>query len=93
MASQSISVTTSSVQSNSVSSTKIKVATTGAVYYAVGSNPVAYSSGNCAILPANVVRDVNMEGLGNKIAFLALSGTVPVSVTPIGSVASTAFYA
>lgn len=45
--------------SASLNSTKVKVMSNVAVYYAVGSNPVAYSSGNCAMIPANTLRDIN----------------------------------
>lgn len=45
--------------SASLNSTKVKVMSNVAVYYAVGSSPVAYSSGNCAMIPANTLRDIN----------------------------------
>lgn len=88
--SQSVVVTTSSVQSNAIPSTKVRVSSSASVFYAVGANPVAYSSGNCEILPANSVRYVNMEGNYNKIAFITASGSANVSVTAIGTVANTA---
>ena len=46
--------------SASLNSTKVKVLSNVACYYAVGSSPVAYSSGNCAMIPANVIRDINV---------------------------------
>ena len=92
MASANILVSTSSASSSAMNSTKVKVISTTAVYYAVGESPVAYSSGNCAMLPANVIRDVIL-GPGNiiaktgpKIAFVAVSGTGTVNITEIGSV-------
>lgn len=67
----------------SLNSTKVKVLSNVACYYAVGANPVAYSSGNCAMIPANVIRDINcgpgtlitanIGGLGNT----TVSGTGP----------------
>ena len=50
---------TSNVSVN-LNSTKIKVVANTACYYAVGSAPVAYSTGNCALLPANTIRDINV---------------------------------
>lgn len=92
MASANILVSTSSASSSAMNSTKVKVISTTAVYYAVGESPVAYSSGNCAMLPANVIRDVIL-GPGNiiaktgpKIAFVAASGTGTVNITEVGSV-------
>lgn len=86
---------TASISSTAISSTKVRVSVDGhAVYYAVGANPVAFSN-NCEIIPAGTVRYVNMQGLGNKIAFLAndavgtgLTGTVQslVTVQQIGTV-------
>ena len=48
-----------SSQSATLNSTKVKVVSNVACYYAVGSNPVAYSTGNCFLLPANTIRDIN----------------------------------
>jgi len=82
-----------------LNSTKVKVVSNVAVYYATGANPVAYNSGNCALLPANTIRDINcgpgvqttanaavISGVGPKIAFLASTGTAGVTVTEIGYV-------
>jgi len=55
-----ISVSPASTQSAALNSTKVKVVSNVACFYAVGSNPVAYSTGNCAQLPANTVRDINV---------------------------------
>ena len=45
----------------SLNSTKVKVVSNVACYYAVGSNsPVAYTTGNCQLLPANTIRDINL---------------------------------
>ena len=87
--SQSLALSTTSIQSSSISSTKVRVTTnSNAAFYAVGINPTAYSTGNCEMLPANSVRYVNMQGLGNKIAFvLPPTGTSGnISITTIGAV-------
>lgn len=72
-----ISVSPASTQSAVLNSTKVKVVSNVACFYAVGNNPVAYSTGNCAQLPANTVRDINVGpgtltygnivGLGNVV--------------------------
>ena len=84
---QSLSVTTANIQSNVIASTKIRV-TVGAnpVFYAVGVNPTAVTTGTCELLPAESVRYINMQGLNNIIAFVSPSGTSNVSVTTIGTV-------
>lgn len=46
-------------QSAALTSTKVKVVSNVSCYYAVGTNPVAYSTGNCFLLPANTIRDIN----------------------------------
>lgn len=96
-----ISVSPASTQSAALNSTKVKVVSNVACYYAVGTNPVAYSTGNCALLPANVIRDINVgpatltvdantstviSSINPKIAFLSSSGTAGVNVTEIGFV-------
>jgi hypothetical protein len=96
-----ISVSPASTQSAVLNSTKVKVVSNVACFYAVGANPVAYATGNCALLPANTVRDIIVGpgtltidanaavvtgGAGPKIAFLSSSGTAGVSVTEIGFV-------
>jgi len=97
MAVYDIAVGATSNVSAILNSTKVKVSSTVSCYYATGHNPVAYA-GNCAILPAGVVRDINcgpgnliasggnitQAGQGPQIAFLAVSGTGTVSVTEIG---------
>lgn len=83
--------TSSSVQSSAITTTKVRVTANAAVHYQVGVSPVAYS-GNCEIIAANSVRYINMEGLGNKIAFLGSSQTAAVTVVAIGTVATTAHY-
>jgi hypothetical protein len=57
------------------------------VFYAVGASATAYA-GNCEIIPAETVRYINMQGLGNQIAFLASGGSSVVTVQQIGTVYS-----
>jgi hypothetical protein len=78
-----ISVSPTSTQSAVLNSTKVKVVSNVACFYAVGINPVAYSTGNCAQLPANTVRDINV-GPGqltysgdNIIGNVVVGGTGP----------------
>lgn len=91
MATYVIVANTTSQQSAVLTSTKVKVAATVSVFFAVGPNPTAYA-GNCAIIPANTVRDINVgngnvaAGTGNKIAFLQVSTGGNVSITEIGTV-------
>jgi len=102
MAVYSVTCNTTSNVSPILNSTKVKVEANVAVYYAVGSNPVAYSSGNCSIIPANTIRDINCgpgnlvvgaygnvinPGFGPQIAFVSATGApAAVSVTEIGFV-------
>ena len=96
-----ISVSPTSTASAVLNSTKVKVVSNVACFYAVGASPVAYGTGNCALLPANTVRDINcgpgtlvvdsnlaviVSGTGPKIAFLSTSGVAGVSVTEVGYV-------
>jgi hypothetical protein len=78
--------TSGSTSSSAIQSTKVRVSV-GAypVYYAVGSSPTASSTG-CEIIPAQTVRYINMQGLGNEIAFLAIGGASTVTVQQIGTV-------
>ena len=90
-----------SSQSATLNSTKVKVISNAACYYAVGASPVAYNTGNCFLLPANTLRDINVgngtlitdanlavtiTGTGPKIAFIPVSGTTLVEVTEVGFV-------
>jgi hypothetical protein len=86
----------------SLNSTKVKVISNVACYYAVGNaSPVAYTTGNCALIPANVFRDIIVgpanlvvdgntstliSSIGPKIAFISAGGTAGVTITEIGSV-------
>jgi hypothetical protein len=88
--------------SPALNSTKVKVVSNAACYYAVGASPVAYTTGNCQLLPANTIRDiivgpgtltidanaaVIVTGVGPKITFITTAGTLAVvNITEIGSV-------
>jgi hypothetical protein len=85
-----------------LNSTKVKCISNVAVYYATGNNtPVAYTTGNCQLMPANTLRDINcgpgsqvldantavvVSGLGPRVAFISQSGVAQITVTEIGSV-------
>ena len=90
---------TSNVSVN-LNSTKVKVLANVAVYYATGASPAVFTSGNCAAIPANTVRDINVgpgtqvtanaavvSGVGPKIAFVPVGGGAAlIEVTEIGYV-------
>ena len=91
-----ISVSPGSTQSAVLNSTKVKVVSNVACFYAVGINPVAYSTGNCAQLPANIVRDINVgpgqltyTGTTNIIGNVITGGTGPkiTFITAAGTLA------
>jgi hypothetical protein len=100
MAVYNVACNTSSNASPILNSTKVKVVANVAVYYAVGSSPVAYTSGNCSMIPANTIRDINcgpgtlttnnavvITGVGPQVAFISVNGMpASVSVTEIGFV-------
>jgi len=73
---------TSNVSVN-LNSTKIKVISNVAVYYAVGQNPVAYNSGNCFMIPANTIRDINC-GPGTQTVGYVWGGAGNVVATGVG---------
>ena len=76
-------------QTPAITSTKAKVTANASVHYQVGVNPTAYA-GNCDVIPAGSTRFINMEGLGNKLAFITATGSAEVVVVPVGYVATTA---
>ena len=73
---------TSNVSVN-LNSTKIKVFSNVAIYYAIGVNPVAYSSGNCFMIPANTARDINC-GPGTQTVGPVVGGTGNVVIGGVG---------
>ena len=102
MAVYNVPCNTTSNASPILNSTKVKVLANVAVYYAVGNSPVAYTSGNCSLIPANTIRDINCGpgtliidanaavatgGYGPQVAFISQNGMpASVSVTEIGYV-------
>ena len=90
--------------SPALNSTKVKVISNAACYYAVGNatSIVAYTTGNCAMIPANVFRDIIVgpanltvdsntstviSSINPRITFITTAGTLAVvNVTEIGSV-------
>jgi hypothetical protein len=85
--SQIIAVNGAAQQSNAISSTKVKVASSVPFYYAVGSDPTASPTfANTRMIPANVITSINMEGLGNKISVIFAGTTGNVSITTVGTV-------
>ena len=75
-----ISVSPTSTQSAALNSTKVKVVSNVACFYAVGTNPVAYATGNCALLPANAIRDI-IVGDGTYTSTWTQLGNIVTSVT------------
>jgi hypothetical protein len=89
MSSQTITAAVgSSTQSAVINSTKIRVsANANSVLYTVGSNPTAGAGfANTEMIPGGTTRYINMQGLGNKIAFIAPNQASYVTVTEIGQV-------
>ena len=90
--------------SPALNSTKVKVVSNAACYFAVGNTTsiVAYTTGNCQLLPANTVRDINVgsglltvdanaavivTGVGPRVTFITTAGTLAViTITEIGTV-------
>jgi len=75
-----ISVSPNSAQSAALNSTKVKVVSNVACFYSVGTNPVAYATGNCALLPANAIRDI-IVGDGTYTSTWTQLGNIVTSVT------------
>jgi hypothetical protein len=85
--------------SPNLNSTKVKVSSNVACYYAVGTSPVA--TANTFMLQANTIRDINLgpgtqtidansatitTGVGPKISFLSIGAIAGITVTEVGSV-------
>lgn len=69
--------------SPALNSTKVKVVSNAACYYAVGTTPVAYNTGNCVLIPANTIRDIivgpGTQTTSNSSAYLLDSSGNPTS--------------
>ena len=79
---------TSGALSSTIASTKIRIESNVACYYAVGNTTPIVITTTAEIIPSNTVRYINMEGVGNKINLVATSGTALVSVITCGYVNS-----
>ena len=91
--SQTISVTGAAQQTAVINSTKAKIATQVSVFYAVGANPTAIpGAANTALMPAGLLRDINMDGSGNKISLIYAGTAGNVTITQIGNVATPSGY-
>jgi hypothetical protein len=66
--------------SPALNSTRVKVVSNAACYFAVGTSPVAYTTGNCVLLPANTIRDI-IVGTGSYTSTRTQVGNVVTSVT------------
>ena len=84
---QVIVATTTSTQSASVASTKVRVTANAEVRFNVGANPVV-TTGNGEVIASGQTRYINMQGLNNKLAFITTTGVAGVSVQQIGTVYS-----
>jgi precorrin isomerase len=74
----------SSQQSAAMGTEKVRISTTSsAIAIAVGSNPTANLTA-CEIIPANTVNNSFIVGEGNKVAYIAVSGTGIFSITELG---------
>lgn len=82
---QVIVATTTSSQTAAVASTKVRVTANADVRFTVGVSPVV-TMANGEIIAANTTRYINMQGLGNKLAFITTTGVAGVSVQQIGTV-------
>jgi precorrin isomerase len=75
----------SSQQTAAINTEKVRISTTSsAIAIAVGTNPTANLTA-CEIIPANTVNNSFIVGEGNKIAYIAVSGTGLFSVTALGA--------
>jgi hypothetical protein len=87
---------TGSTPSVALTSTKVKVVSNAACYFAVGISPVAYNTGNCQLIPPNTVRDIivgpgqlTYTGDTNIIGNVTTGGTGPkiAFITAAGTLA------
>ena len=66
--------------SPALNSTRVKVVSNAACYFAVGTSPVAYTTGNCVLLPANTIRDI-IVGEGSYTSTWTELGNVVTSTS------------
>ena len=77
---------TNGALSSTITSTKIRLESNVACYYAVGNTAPIVVTTTAEIIPSNTVRYINMEGVGNKINLVATSGTALVSIVACGNI-------
>ena len=76
----------SSQQTAASGTEKVRISTTSsAIAVAVGNSSVTANLTACEIIPANTVNNSFIVGEGNKIAYIAVSGTGIFSVTELGA--------
>lgn len=72
--------------STNINSTKVKVVANAACVYAINA-PATLTANAGALIPANFPTYINMQGIGNKISVLPVSGVATaVTVTEVGTV-------
>jgi ABC-type taurine transport system substrate-binding protein len=87
--SQTITVSGTPQQTTVINSTRAKIAAQVSVFYAVGANPTAVpTASNTALMPAGALRDINLNGNGNKISLVFAGTAGNVTITQIGNVAT-----
>lgn len=79
-----IDISGSSQQSASLPSTRARVVSTAPVFYAVGDNPVAFSS-NCEIILPNVKKDIILSSINQKVAILGMGTSGDVTISSVGN--------
>jgi len=93
MATYTIAVTGTSTNTIAISSTAVKVTANVACYYAINQDASFQSNANIAanvgaMIAANRPTTVNMQGLNNKLALIAVGASGQASVTEVGTVYS-----
>ena len=71
--------------SSMIGTDKVRISTTtSAIAFAVGNSSVTANLTACEIIPANTVNNSFIVGEGNKVAYIAVSGTGIFSITELG---------
>lgn len=78
--------TATAVTTPAINSTKVTIIANVACYANI--NGTATSSSTFPIVAANRKTDFNMQGLGNTLSLLPVSGTAAITVTQVGNVAA-----
>lgn len=85
MASYTLTVSTTSANTAALNSTKVKVVSNAAAFYAIDAN-ASITSNIGPLIPANNPVFINMGGIGRKLGINACVGTATVTVTECGTV-------